>query len=245
MIASPEPHSAQIRVDAAVEPPQLITRFVAALASRPAPDRTFNPWRDTCQYDVTGEGPAGRRARLTAHLECSPRIVLVGEAPGFQGARYSGVAFTSERLLCERGIPRVGRTNRFTTPVRAFNEPSATIVWGALDDLGIASSAVLWNAFPFHPFDDGPLTNRTPKPKEVRAQLEVLSDLLALYPDAEIGAIGNIADGLLARVAGARPRTKLRHPARGGATLFRANLADWTRSIGVAVAPGNPRSPSI
>jgi uracil-DNA glycosylase len=217
--------------------PGIVAQFVDILASRKASDRTFNPWRDVCRYDLAADGPAARRRRLEAHLTCEARILLVGEAPGYQGARYSGIPFTSERLLTERGIPRVGRTARFTNRTRSFTEPSATIVWGYLEHIGIAHTAVLWNAFPFHPYRGEPLTNRTPDRSEVSEQLEILGDLLALYPDAAIAAVGNVADALLTRIAGKRLRVKLRHPARGGARLFGTQLAAWTREIGIASPP--------
>ena len=50
-----------------------------------------------------------------------------------------------------------------------FSEPTATIVWGTLLSLGMgACEFVLWNAFPWHPFDErqGLLSNRRPTGKE-------------------------------------------------------------------------------
>ena len=49
----------------------------------------FNPWRDRCELDVTGSpeaGPEGRLVRLAEHLDCTPRFILVGEAPGWLAA---------------------------------------------------------------------------------------------------------------------------------------------------------------
>jgi len=47
-----------------------------------------------------GAGADVRRARLRAYLESrgDAPLLLVGEAPGYRGARVSGVPFTSERL---------------------------------------------------------------------------------------------------------------------------------------------------
>ena len=72
-------------------------RFVARLAEARIGE-TFNFYR-------TGGGAAVRRERLTAYLEArgSARILLVGEAAGYRGARVSGIAFTSERQLTGRG----------------------------------------------------------------------------------------------------------------------------------------------
>lgn len=61
----------------------------------------FNPWADHCPYETDDDGPNARLARLSRHLDCNPAFILVGEAAGYQGCRYSGIAFTSERLLIE------------------------------------------------------------------------------------------------------------------------------------------------
>lgn len=59
----------------------------------------FNPWWERCPKDSANNGPGHRLARLEAHLDCEARWILVGEAPGYQGCRYSGIAFTSERIF--------------------------------------------------------------------------------------------------------------------------------------------------
>src|SRR3990167_3220883 len=67
----------------------------------------FNPWRQGCEFDSECNGPKQRLTRLWQHLDCDARVILVGEAPGYQGARYSGVGFTSEKLLMAGAIPRI------------------------------------------------------------------------------------------------------------------------------------------
>ena len=96
----------------------------------------FNPWTDHCARDLApGSAPIERLRRLGAHLDCAARLILVGEAPGYQGCRYSGIAFTSERLLCEGAIPRLApEPARLTDRSRPFSEPSATIAGGVLHD---------------------------------------------------------------------------------------------------------------
>lgn len=85
----------------------------------------FNPWRDHCPFETPENGPEDRIIRLALHLDCNPRAILVGEAIGYQGGRYSGIAFTSERLLRTGRIPRIARglapaVNPETTVLRAF-----------------------------------------------------------------------------------------------------------------------------
>lgn len=62
----------------------------------------FNPWADADPSDSDiVRAPAARLARLRAHLDCSPEYLLIGEAPGYQGCRFSGVPFASEALVLE------------------------------------------------------------------------------------------------------------------------------------------------
>ena len=56
----------------------------------------FNPWSETCVMDVDDRAHLERRRRLREHLAAQdPAFILVGEAGGYQGCRYSGIAFTS------------------------------------------------------------------------------------------------------------------------------------------------------
>src|SRR5690606_6746390 len=110
------------------------------------------------------------RERLAQHLSCNPAWILVGEAPGYQGCRHTGVAFTSERLLLEGAIPRVSQAiERLTDRRLPFSEPSATIVWKALYALGIAERTIMWNALQLHPVGAaGDWSNRTPIDAELQ-----------------------------------------------------------------------------
>lgn len=189
-------------------------------------DGLFNPWMDHCPHDAEGNGPEAKLARLALHLDCQPRFILAGEAPGYAGCRYSGVAFTSERLLGEGAIPRISALSaRLSTRRLPFSEPSATIVWKTLYRLGIAEQTLLWNALQMHPHRPGELwSNRTPTPAEISLGEPALRILIAAFPAARIIAVGKKSEGLLqgmgVPIAGA-----VRHPANGGATEFAAGLA--------------------
>ncbi|MHB8389205.1 MAG: uracil-DNA glycosylase [Acidobacteriaceae bacterium] len=164
-------------------------------------------------------------------MAVAPRWLLIGEAPGYQGARVSGLAFTSERLLCEGKIPRVCPAPRISTRATPWSEPSASIVWQTLVGLGIEQETVLWNVFPWHPHPpDQPMANRTPMRAEVHAGTLILEGLIDLFPAAEVLAIGQIAQHALAESRLPCHGT-LRHPAYGGKADFvqglRAKVAEY------------------
>ena len=188
-------------------------------------DGLFNPWRDRCPHDAAGNGPAEKLSRLALHLDCNPEFILAGEAPGYQGCRYSGIAFTSERLLGEGAIPRIpALAGRLSDRRLPFSEPSATIVWKTLYRLGIADRTILWNAMQLHPYRPNELwSNRTPSPDEIKLGEPALRMLIKVFPAARVIAVGKKSEGLL-REMGIPIAGSVRHPANGGATEFAAGL---------------------
>ncbi len=191
----------------------------------------FNPWRDHCPHDAAGNGPEAKLERLALHLNCDPEFILAGEAPGYQGCRYSGIAFTSERLLGEGAIPRIpALASRLSTRRLPFSEPSATIVWKTLYRLGIAERTILWNAMQLHPYRaDNLWSNRTPVPEEIRLGEPAMRLLIETFPRAKIVAVGKKAEGLLTEM-GVRVAGAVRHPANGGATEFASGLQALIRA---------------
>lgn len=186
----------------------------------------FNPWRDHCPHDADGNGPEAKLQRLALHLDCEPEFILTGEAAGYQGCRYSGITFTSERLLREGKIPRIpALTERLSTRRLPFSEPSATIVWNTLYRLGIAERTILWNALPLHPHRAGELwSNRNNPPmEEIRLGEPAMRLLIEAFPRAKVVAVGKKAEGLLTEM-GVPVTGAVRHPANGGATKFASGL---------------------
>jgi uracil-DNA glycosylase family 4 len=139
-----------------------------------------------------------RRERLRAYLDSrrSAEIVLVGEAPGYRGARVSGIPFTSERQLTGAGPA----------------EASATIVHRVLAELGLADSVLLWNVVPTHPGTAG--SNRRPTPDEIRRSRRFLA---AVTCGRRVVAVGRVAASVL-------DAPSVRHPSHGGAAEFAAAL---------------------
>jgi len=205
--------------------PSLTRRLLATLpARRPG---LFNPWAGRCRYESAAEGAAQRIERLERHLDCEPRFILVGEAPGYQGCRYSGVPFTSERQLLEGGIPRMPAvTERLSTRRLPFAEPSATIVWRTLHELGLQQETVLWNALQLHPHRPRqPWSNRPPTNAELTFGVPALQLLRLAFPTAIFVPVGKKAEFVL-RDAGIPAAPSVRHPANGGASAFARGLRE-------------------
>jgi len=204
-----------------------IDQFLTALWTAPAGelDNVFDPWNSVSTDDIAVHAVKERRERLRQHLAApSPKLLCIGEAPGYQGARISGSAFTSEALLLEGAIPRVPTLQaRLSARKLPWREPSATIVWGSLYKAGLAENTILWNAFPWHPHQPGrPLSNRTPSRQEKDIGAPILHKLIAALPGVKLLAVGQVAGETL-RALGIEAET-IRHPAMGGATAFREGL---------------------
>jgi hypothetical protein len=217
------------------------TAFVQTLANYPAMPQVFNPWRDVdLAYDCTPNAAMIRSEQLIAYL--SERLgkantVLIAEAPGYQGARFSGMAMTSERILLGKhaavrpesvfqgAAQRTSRVDTTRGGEQAMNEPTATVVWSHLLQAGFdARSFVLWNTFAFHPHhQDEPMSNRTPTASEVAQAAPLLHQFLALFPYAKTVALGRIAERTLSELGVSA--MAVRHPSMGGAAQFRTQMA--------------------
>jgi uracil-DNA glycosylase len=175
-------------------------------------------------------GPGGdlRLANLRSYLgeRSGADIVALGEAAGYQGMRWSGIAFTSERDLLRWGAPYRITSDR----PRGWSEPSGTIVHRTLERLEAERRVVLWNTVPHHPHVAGrPLSNRRPTAGEIAAGAVFVQRLLQLMRPALVVAVGRVAEGVLG--AGA---AYVRHPANGGATAFAAGLSELLSEPGAA-----------
>jgi hypothetical protein len=210
----------------------------------PVPFRNvFNPWCDIDQdHGIDKNGPQIRINQLTHYLESrllEVNFVLIGEALGYQGGHFTGIAMTSERMLLgyqkERGILphdilpdlKPKRTSKPSIKPKGFTEPTATIIWQGLMGLNVNPMAfVLWNAFAWHPFQDkkGFLSNRKPKNSELKYGSEILSRFLNLFPRSEIIAVGKVAGEILSTIH--VEFHQVRHPAQGGAGTFREQISD-------------------
>lgn len=192
----------------------------------------FNPWGDACALDQPWNDAAAKLSRLANHLDCDAKVILCGEAPGYAGARHSGVAFTSESQICAGSVPRMASdVRRLTARRKPFSEQSATIVWETLYRLGVAEHTVTWNAVQLHPhYLSDTHSNRTPKQAEVSLGAPAIKLLAEAFPSARIFAVGRTAEKQLLKM-GIAVDAAIRHPANGGANLFRSHMATAVKRI--------------
>jgi uracil-DNA glycosylase len=140
------------------------------------------------------------RARLEDYLRArrSARLIFVGEAAGYRGARVSGIPFTSERQLTGTGPA----------------ESTASIVHAVLAELGIEQDVLLWNVVPTHPGTAS--TNRRPTRVEIEGGLPFVRELAR---GRRTIAVGRVAEAVLGG-------PYVRHPSHGGARAFRTGVIE-------------------
>lgn len=219
-----------------------IAAFIESL--KRTPKGLFNPWFHHDRLnDHSPESPAIRKRQFEAYLTervDRTRFLFIAEALGYQGGHFTGMAMTSERILMGYQEKKYGirsdhvfkrirpeRTSRLEVNRNGMSEPTATIMWGALIELGIDPyDVVLWNAVPWHPYNParGLLSNRTPAPNEMKAGLRHLRSFLQLFPGSQVIAVGKKCEESLTGIG--VPHTCVRHPANGGAPKFRSQVKE-------------------
>ncbi|WP_274362907.1 uracil-DNA glycosylase [Paenibacillus thermotolerans] len=230
-----------------------VTAFLKKLRAFSSDD-VCNPWRDYHEgIDIGPEAPKIRTRHLKAYLEARiphAKYLLVAEALGYQGGRFSGIAMTSERMVMGkvREIPphyilsseAVGRRTsdptcvhlRESQKMHGMAEPTATIVWDFIvNRAGLdPREVVFWNIFPFHPYDrnDGRLSNRDPRSDELRVGIGYVKSLQKLLPDAQVISIGQFSKRTLD--AHGINHDHIPHPSYGNANQFREEFTKLLRN---------------
>jgi uracil-DNA glycosylase len=185
-------------------------------------DSLFNQYNDkNLEIDLPNADEI-RQENLGHYLRSfqkRPSVIVIGEAPGWRGCRFSGVPFTSEFQLYDSKLPFTGNQSSNSYP--PYKENTATIFWKYMRNYH--SKFFAWNCIPFHPHEsDNVLTNRTPSKEEIGAYLTLLSEIVSLMKPSQIVAIGKSAESTLEKIN--ISFTYVRHPSHGGANEFRAGM---------------------
>lgn len=221
----------------------MIPDFIQSLKDNPT-QHLFNPWfEQDPENDINRDAPAVRRRQLCQYLKervGRAKYLFVAEALGYQGGHFTGIAMTSERILLGHQKSKYGvksrdvfygvppeRTSRPELIEKGMTEPTATIMWGAMADLGIDPyDVVLWNAVPWHPYhpEKGLLSNRTPTAEELSAGLKHLHSFIYLFENVKLIAVGRKCEESMDQLG--NEYTGVRHPANGGAPKFRKQVRE-------------------
>lgn len=181
-------------------------------------DELFNQYRDNdLRFDLP-KGNRIRRKNLLNYLKSfskRPAVFLIGEAAGPWGCRFSGIPFTSERMLVSGVFPFEGYQSSTHDP--PYSEISATIFWKVL--LPYHPKFFVWNAVPFHPRKRGEMLSiRHPTREEIYVHSKVLSKMLSLMKPKLIIAVGRKAE-LALKILG-KSSIYVRHPSQSGVREF-------------------------
>lgn len=195
-----------------------INHLIKKLSEYQSDNRINNPF----SYDVS-ENRIRRdnlRQYLVAMTEIHPEYILVSEAPGYAGMTRTGVPFTSERIMATHPFFKTGYSIQNVDSI--LKEQSASIVWKVFDELRI--NPLMWPAFPFHPHLPGNrISNRKPLSKERASGQEYLAEIISIFRNPKVIAIGRVAEKSLTEL-GYVDVAYIRHPANGGANQFRLGL---------------------
>lgn len=203
-----------------------INEFIDDLVKHPLTPNVKNPW------DYSRSENEIRRKNLLGYFEkmyeLKPAILLVGEAPGYRGCGRVGMPFSSEKLVLSHSFFADKDTFDIENKQAPIAEASASIVWKTFDTLDFYP--LMWATYPYHPHKLGnELTNRTPKPEEIKIGRQFITRLIDIYGIQKVVAVGRVAEGTLKELNIEAPA--VRHPSHGGATLFAQGLADYKKSL--------------
>ena len=181
--------------------------------------KLFNHYKDNIPELDLPSGNLIRLNNLYNYLQSfseRPLILIIGEAPGIKGCRFSGVPFTSEEQLINGKLPfKGGKSSRRKKP---YSESTATIFWNIM--FPYFPYFFLWNCIPFHPYKENHYSlNRTPSKKEIFSFSFITKELIELLQSKIIIALGKSAEYMLRDVLRI-PYIYVRHPSYGGKQEF-------------------------
>lgn len=194
-----------------------IEKLISLLRRTEMPANVFNIYKQNDpELDARG-GAARRRENLRRYLKVlkAPKYAFIGIAPGYRGARFTGVPFSDEHRLCYPG----SCYDRTSTRESAYKEASGSVV---MEVLGARTDVVCWNLVPWHPHQpDNLLSNSDPDAETIKLGLQAMDWFFErLYPEVQRVCVGKLVQKHMQDHCG-QQYTYIRHPARGGANEFR------------------------
>lgn len=201
------------------------------LFSEPSSEDLFNPYSTFDEKLDVPNAHLIRRSNLKSYIcdrSQTPRVLILAEAPGPWGCRFTGVPITSEQQLLDPEFPVHGQQTSLGN--QPHKEYSASIYWNTL--LPYHQHIFTWNTVPFHPYKKGnPLSIRTPRVSEINRFSGLLDEIVRLLAPKSVVAVGRKAEKALLQV-GAQA-VYVRHPSQGGATLFAEGVMEEMKRLGL------------
>jgi len=157
-----------------------------------------------------------------------PEFLLLGEAPGPWGCRFSGVPFTSEKQLINNFLPFTGKRSSRKYPeittkkLPPYHSDSSDRFWEVT--LPFYPRFFAWNIVPFHPHKpEAILSIDKPNSSEVEGFALIIKEIIKFLKPKKTIAIGRVPENGLIKI-GLNDVIYVRHPARGGSEKFREGL---------------------
>lgn len=190
-----------------------LKHFFNQLKKRKNSLTVFNPYREEYKLD--------NLKRYLEHVfnQSGPRVLLVGEAPGFKGCRLTGIPFSSGHIFSEIEHPFLQQLKPVIHLDQLDSENTASIVWRHL--LNHRTVPLFWNSFPFHPHPARiQKKNRAPNKAEIDEGAEYLRILVSEYKPDVVAGLGRKGTECVMRVLPEESITYIRHPSYGGKNDF-------------------------
>jgi uracil-DNA glycosylase len=186
------------------------------LAKRESTDTVFNPYRD--KYILNN-----LREYFTYLIRQGSSVMLVGEAPGYNGCRWTGIPFTSGFMVRKSSHKMFKEIGERIFVKLIAKEASAKVMW---EFLGIDKPVpVLWNSFPFHPHDEVDAeSNRKPLSSELQEGVEYLKIVYDIFRPKTICSLGRVGEKTLKKTFPGVDIIYIRHPSRGGKEKFQKGM---------------------
>lgn len=190
--------------------------FLAALQQQSDSETVTNPYRQPYCVD-------NLRHYLKLMKKERPRLLLVGEAPGYRGCGITGIPFSSGKLFEQVDHPFLKKLKNSLVMPHIESENTAAIVWRFLKEYEV--TPLFWNAYPFHPHPAGNREkNRAPNRKEIAQGVTYLQMIDRLFKPEVIAGVGRAGTACATQAFPEYEIRYVRHPSYGGKSDFIAGM---------------------
>ena len=182
-----------------------LTKFDKTIFKR----NIFNPWVEFDESDISSDAPNIRTQNLKNYLinQKDASYILIAESPS-TGARYSGIAMTSEKVIYTNNL-EYDYSSAKSTDKKYIYELTAKKVWDEI--IFKKENFVMWNAFAYNIHEKEGRWFENPTFEELNQNLDLLNSFLSLYPNAKIISVGKTAQNAL-EILGFKSFESIRHP---------------------------------